>query len=145
MSEQLIHELVNYSRSLDLVRRMPIQLNETQAEHLLNEFPIADIKKMLEAMNNWRGILNRRSVYATILNWFERDIKKGIYSKPPHPNMEPVTEIPKESFLAEHPIGSQITAGTKTYEVVSEDFLKNLKTGAVMTITHFIHNFMRKQ
>ena len=141
MSGQLVHELLNYIKSLDLVGKMPLSLTEEQAKHLLEEYPLVDIKKQLEQMNNWKDILKRRSVYATILNWFERDVRKGLYVRPAHPNLETKDEeVSRKAFLETHPVGSELLINGVPYEVESSDFLRNISNGNYMTIAGYLFN-----
>jgi hypothetical protein len=136
--DDLIKELMQFIEyGCPSVKRLPQQLREHEIKHLLELYPIDDIKKQLAKMDNWRD-LNKKcnSVYRTCLSWFEMDIKKGFYKAAAHPNRQKDTKDendPKVEFFRRFEIGSRVSINGNEYEV-EPYFLRNLRTDAVLPI-----------
>jgi hypothetical protein len=115
------------------VARMKRQLTADEAEQLLAEYPLADIKAQLQKMENWRDIHKNKSVFLTIKKWFEMDIKKGFYK--PQKNTRPAEQPSaiKEFFKRFEP-GSRVQVNNTIYEVCESGFLRNTQTNAMLPI-----------
>ena len=124
------------------VAKIKSQLTDDEAKHLLEEYPLDDLKKMLLNMDNRPGISKKyMSVYRTLLNWFESDIRKGWYVKKIHVKRAPYPqnsafenseEQRKERFLNEFPKGSAVMYNDQVWEVQDNCFLRNTVTGRFM-------------
>jgi len=105
------------------VSKMEKQLNADQANKLLSLYPLLDIKRQVLRMDNWRGIEKKnRSVYQTILKWFEMDIEAGRYKYPEKlkSKVSAKEDDYKERFLKKHPIGSEFTLFKQIWIVVDD-------------------------
>jgi len=130
------------------VAKMEKQLTDDEARQLLDKFPLLDIKKQLIRMDNWRGIEKKnRSVYQTVLKWFEMDVKAGRYEYIQNPNLAKSNSIIKEKeinftrseFLKAHPVGSIVNVGLGyQYKITNEYQAKDIKTGEIVSIDKII-------
>lgn len=122
----------------DLLKKMPKQLTEKEAESLVETYGKEATIKQLAKMDNRRETLKNRSVYLTCRNWFEMDIKKGFF-KPINPARQPPAasggNILKQNFLKRYPIGTHIESVTgRKFEVISNEFIEEMGSKAVMPI-----------
>lgn len=78
-----IHPLQTYVKEkFERITKMQKQLTYEECEKLLNKFSSKQISSTLMAMENYKKITEKVSVYLTLLNWLERDNIK--------PNEQPI-------------------------------------------------------
>ncbi|HOV92981.1 MAG TPA: hypothetical protein PLC04_07900 [Candidatus Kapabacteria bacterium] len=130
------------------IAKMEQQLTDDQAFKLVAKFPLIDLKRQLAKMDNWKGIEKKnRSVYQTVLRWFDLDIQRGLYIMKDNPNPMPSStsvslvqnkaqakkyaeELWIKKFLKEHPIGSEFnTMVGYHYKVISDTQVQRLLNG----------------
>jgi uncharacterized protein YdaU (DUF1376 family) len=82
-----IHPLQQYVKDkFTRITKLQNQLTKQECEKLLVKYKNADISKTLIAMENYKDIGNKVSVYLTLLNWLEKD----------KPKQEPKIVLPYE-------------------------------------------------
>jgi hypothetical protein len=138
--EELIKQLSEFIQfGCPSVLKMQRQLTTEQAKHLLELYPLDDVKKQLAKMDNWKE-LNKKcnSVYLTCLKWFEMDIQRGFYKAPAHANQTSKTEAdPRKDFFRRFEVGSRVAVNGNTYEV-EENCIRNIITDNVLPIMQAI-------
>lgn len=133
--EEDVKILLEFQANCPNVRLIKNQLTEKQAEELLSEFPLKEIKRQLNAMDNRADLMKRySSVYLTILRWFEIDIRKGFYKPEPVRRVNDIFIDERKQFLNQHPIGSIVRLGNFNYEVVDEHGLFSEENSSFMPI-----------
>jgi hypothetical protein len=78
--EKLIRHLLDFIKTdCPRVAHMESPLTEEQAAKLLKLFPLVDIKKQFQKLENYKPLLkNYTSAYLTCRKWFEIDQQKGL-------------------------------------------------------------------
>jgi hypothetical protein len=121
------------------VAKMKRQLTEDEAGHLLEEYPLYDVRAQLRKMDNWRGIEKKNvSVYATCLKWFEMDIRKGYYTKKTPAIMAKIDQAngekeEKEKMMEKYPEGMQLEVCGEMYEVEDGFYLRGITSRRYLT------------
>lgn len=74
VSDVVLHPMQEYiSKNYPIVSKMKSQLTFDEATKLHNEYDPKAIKEILDAMENYKDIHKKNSVYLTIKNWIRRN------------------------------------------------------------------------
>jgi hypothetical protein len=115
------------------LQKMARQLNEREAGIILERYPFEDVKNQLQTMENKCDVKTHRSVYLTVLNWFERDIEKGYYVRPEIKHECYGIREQKADFLKKFPVGSHVDVNGEIY-LVLESFIENVNNKKLITL-----------
>ena len=147
-----MHPLIRFiQEECPQVAKLEKQLTEAEAVKLMNGYTMLQLQTQLMKLENYKPLLQKyRSVYLTLLKWFDMDKAKGFSTQMPssqpkqeeqHPAEsfeQSLLKVKREKFFQKYPVGSEFTSKSGTVWTVQDvDYLRN-KQGGLLPIIQFI-------